>query len=203
MGLLGGIIKGVGKIAGKVAKGVLSKATHGLSDVVLSRLKRTGQAKAVANPGKLTTAQQAALVNKIGLTVPRTISTVSVLDDAVEGGSYGSSPSTVKRKRAAGKPRLTDSYSSQLSRVERQEKAFLKTAAGKKYLKQRKALDAKEEREVNSSRSKKAKKVKRASTGRTVPSGGLDLKAISALWQSQGKPGSWIEFIKANPIRKA
>lgn len=38
--------------------------------------------------------------------------------------------------------------------------------------------------------------------GRTPPKGGLDLKRIAALWRSQGKPGTWIEFIKANPIRK-
>jgi hypothetical protein len=46
----------------------------------------------------------------------------------------------------------------------------------------------------------KAPKVKKP---RAAPKGGLDLKAISALWQSQGKPGRWVDFIKANPIRKA
>lgn len=50
---------------------------------------------------------------------------------------------------------------------------------------------------------KSSQKAKRTTgKGRTAPSGGLDLKAIAALWRSQGKPGSWQGFIKANPIRK-
>jgi len=42
----------------------------------------------------------------------------------------------------------------------------------------------------------------RTGKARTPPKGGLDLKAIAALWRSQGKPGSWQGFIKANPLRK-
>lgn len=47
-------------------------------------------------------------------------------------------------------------------------------------------------------------KAKRASgKGRTPPRGGLDLKAIAAEWRRQGKPGTWLGFIKANSnIRK-
>lgn len=37
---------------------------------------------------------------------------------------------------------------------------------------------------------------------RSPPSGGLDLKAIAAKWRAAGKPGTWIGFIKANPLRK-
>jgi len=34
-------------------------------------------------------------------------------------------------------------------------------------------------------------------------SGGLDLVAISKMWKAQDKPGSWIEFVKANSdVRK-
>lgn len=34
-------------------------------------------------------------------------------------------------------------------------------------------------------------------------SGGLDLKRISEMWREQDKPGSWIEFVKANSdVRK-
>jgi len=46
----------------------------------------------------------------------------------------------------------------------------------------------------------------RVSTGakRSAPKGGLDLKRISAMWASAGKPGKWIDFIKANShVRKA
>lgn len=51
---------------------------------------------------------------------------------------------------------------------------------------------------------KSSRKAKRApGKGRTAPAGGLDLKAIAAEWRRQGKPGRWIDFIKANPIRKA
>lgn len=38
---------------------------------------------------------------------------------------------------------------------------------------------------------------------RAAPKGGLDLKRIAAMWRDAGKPGKWIDFIKANPIRKA
>lgn len=39
--------------------------------------------------------------------------------------------------------------------------------------------------------------------GRTPPAGGLDLKAMAAQWRAAGKPGTWLGWIKANPIRKA
>jgi len=34
--------------------------------------------------------------------------------------------------------------------------------------------------------------------GRRPPTGGLDLKAISARWRAAGKPGRWIDFVKAS-----
>jgi hypothetical protein len=41
-------------------------------------------------------------------------------------------------------------------------------------------------------------------TKRAAPKGGLDLKQISVMWASAGKPGKWADFIKANShIRKA
>jgi len=42
-------------------------------------------------------------------------------------------------------------------------------------------------------------------TGDKAPgfSGGLDLVAISKMWKAQDKPGSWIDFVKANSdVRK-
>jgi len=47
----------------------------------------------------------------------------------------------------------------------------------------------------------KAAKVKKAST-RKPPKGGLDLAAISRAWKAAGKPGTWLGYIKANPIKK-
>lgn len=41
-------------------------------------------------------------------------------------------------------------------------------------------------------------------TGRRVPPrGGLDLKAMAAQWRAAGKPGTWLGWIKANPLKKA
>lgn len=39
--------------------------------------------------------------------------------------------------------------------------------------------------------------------GRTPPKGGLDLKRMAAQWRAAGKPGTWIGWIKSNPIHKA
>lgn len=47
----------------------------------------------------------------------------------------------------------------------------------------------------------KVAKVKKKS-GRTPPKGGLDLAAIARQWKAAGKPGTWISYIKANPIKK-
>lgn len=33
---------------------------------------------------------------------------------------------------------------------------------------------------------------------RTPPKGGKDLKAIAAKWRAAGKPGKWIDYVKAN-----
>lgn len=43
----------------------------------------------------------------------------------------------------------------------------------------------------------KAPKAKKKST-RKAPSGGLDLKALAAQWRAAGKPGKWIDFVKAS-----
>lgn len=170
MGFLGGLIKGIGKVAGSVGKKALSRATGGVSDVVLSKLKGRGVAKRVAS-GKLTSSQEAALVNKIQLAAPRVRRTEQVLSDAVEGGTFG----TPKKKRAGkggstGKRRLVEAGPS------------LSVAAARPKKKA----------------AKKAARPKKAKGKRSAPSGGLDLKTISAMWKEQGKPGTWIDFIKAN-----
>lgn len=35
-------------------------------------------------------------------------------------------------------------------------------------------------------------------TKRRAPSGGLDLKALSASWRAAGKPGRWIDWVKSH-----
>lgn len=44
----------------------------------------------------------------------------------------------------------------------------------------------------------KAAKAPKAKGTRRPPSGGLDLKALAAQWRAAGKPGKWIDFVKAN-----
>lgn len=39
--------------------------------------------------------------------------------------------------------------------------------------------------------------------GRTPPAGGLDLARMAAQWRAAGKPGTWRDWIKTQPIRKA
>jgi len=46
-------------------------------------------------------------------------------------------------------------------------------------------------------------KAPKAKSGRVAPKGGLDLKKIGVMWRSEGKPGTWIEYVKAHKnIRK-
>lgn len=49
-------------------------------------------------------------------------------------------------------------------------------------------------------RRRSAKKAPRSSssTKRRPPTGGLDLKALSASWRAAGKPGTWQSWIQAN-----
>lgn len=45
-------------------------------------------------------------------------------------------------------------------------------------------------------------RTKRKGTTRRPPPGGLDLRAMAGEWRAAGKPGRWIDWIKANPIRR-
>jgi len=50
-------------------------------------------------------------------------------------------------------------------------------------------------------KAKKATKkapAKKTGAKRAPPSGGLNLKALSASWKAAGKPGKWIDWVKAN-----
>lgn len=47
-------------------------------------------------------------------------------------------------------------------------------------------------------RKRPQKPQKRATSARKAPKGGLDLKAISARWKAAGKPGKWLDFVKAS-----
>lgn len=47
---------------------------------------------------------------------------------------------------------------------------------------------------------KKARKASRSGSGkaRKPPTGGKDLKALSASWKAAGKPGRWIDWVKSH-----
>lgn len=47
-------------------------------------------------------------------------------------------------------------------------------------------------------RKRDAGKGKASPTKRRAPTGGLDLKAIAVRWRAAGKPGRWIDFVKAS-----
>lgn len=54
-------------------------------------------------------------------------------------------------------------------------------------------------RRKTTAKAKKPKATKKASgSKRKPPSGGLNLKALSASWKAAGKPGTWQQWIKAN-----
>lgn len=44
----------------------------------------------------------------------------------------------------------------------------------------------------------RAKRPKAAGGKRRAPTGGLDLKALSAAWRAAGKPGRWIDWVKSH-----
>jgi hypothetical protein len=54
----------------------------------------------------------------------------------------------------------------------------------------------------NGSRMPQNRKTPTAKGKRSPPKGGLDLKAMSARWNAAGKPGTWLGWIKTNPIMK-
>lgn len=191
MGLFGKILGGVGRIAGGIAKKALSKATHGVSDVVLNKLKGRGAAKRVSG-GKLTSAQEAALVHKVQIAAPRMKRTEQVLHDAVDGGTYGTPRKRVGKGGRTGKkrPELVYEVADDSPRLPAM-KALAKKKGRKLKVLSKRAL-AKSNRQDGAPRAK-----------RSVPAGGLDLKKISAMWKAAGKPGTWIDFIKANSdVRK-
>jgi len=178
MSLFGGLFKAVGK----VAKAGLSVATHGVSDKVLSVLKRRGSDKQVIHSPDLTT-QQEALVNKLKPLHPKTVRTEQVL------ASVRGTVAQVGKKRMPGRKKGWTA---------------VQRAGGSMYDED---ADYKYNQELKKRRPRGTVKKRRTPAGaskRTVPRGGLDLAKIGVLWRSQGKPGTWLDFVKANKnIRKA
>jgi len=206
MGLIGSLLKGVGKIA----KAGLSVATRGVSDKVLTVVKALGK----KNPGKApiqrTTQQEQALINKIGQAVPR-LSQTSVISDMRAGkgqvGTYSRKAGYKSKgtKRSKGDP---NDYTSWETETLMNNIAY--GSNGRPLASEAKALKELKRRGVTMPGTGKAtpvlkakKKAKRASSGtRKPPPGGLDLAKMAAAWRSAGKPGRWIDWIKSNQIRR-
>jgi len=185
-----GLFSFVGKAIGKIAKTGLSIVTHGVSDKVLAVLKSRGDAKAAA-AREQQTLQQLALAEKIRPLQARVRTTSTIIDDATEPiqprakskaeiyGRLGYSFSAAKRALLGGS---TDPTIPTAARAPVRRSAIKKRPAP---------------RPVAPAPAKRA-------AGRSVPSGGLDLKRISAMWSAAGKPGKWLDFIKANSgVRKS
>lgn len=62
------------------------------------------------------------------------------------------------------------------------------------------ALRTAKTRRATHSRRKAASKLVTAAVKKTrrAPTGGLDLKALSASWRAAGKPGKWLDWVKAH-----
>lgn len=112
MGLFGGLFKAVKKVGGFALKTAASKLTGGVSDIVLKKLKGTGQVKAVtAKTGTPTTEQERALVEKalagpMRTGLSRTGTYENVLTNVGQKGGvagYGK-PGSPKRKAGKAKP---------------------------------------------------------------------------------------------------
>lgn len=164
MGLFGGLFKIAKKVVGTGAKMVASKLTGGASDIVLKKLKGTGQLKATtAKTGMPTTEQERALVNKAfpDQLNPSIKQTEYIIDEAGQRAGV-----IAKRRGATGKARRTmkPRYSDQ--HLEEAYAAGWRPAPAKKAPK------------------KKAPK-KTKGTGKTT-SQAQKMKALAAEWRAAG-----------------
>jgi hypothetical protein len=168
----------IGKFLGGVAKAGLGIVTHGVSDQILGALKSRGDAKKAADAPVLN-AQQEALANKMAPLAPRVQRTEYLVRDATVHLSKRSKPSKPS-KRSLMDPTIGVSPNPDYGPPRRQRLAPRQRRAPRSPAKAR------------------------TGTKRAVPSGGLDLKRISAMWTAEGKPGTWLNYIKAHSdVRKA
>lgn len=168
MGLFGGIFKVAKKAVGGVAKAALSRATGGVSDIVLKKLKGRGQVRQVtAKRGHQATMQEQALVNKVFPDdfSPNLKQTETVLDRvgarAATPGYSKADLGTRKRRKAAGKAKRAALTDADIVRI-----------YGKDPVTGRKVA-----------RTVKPKKA--AKTKRTTPQG-QKMKQLAAQWRAMG-----------------
>jgi hypothetical protein len=75
-----------------------------------------------------------------------------------------------------------------------------KARRAKKKAKRSRPKKARAKSRPKKARAKKSRPASSSGGGkkRRAPSGGLDMKAIARAWKQAGKPGRWIDFVKAN-----
>jgi len=178
VGLFGGIFKAIGK----VAKAGASALTHGASDQVLKVLKGRGQAKQVLAKGPTApaTQQDVALVTK-RLPVRNLMREASVATEnavlnqagkkAGIGGFMKGIQWKTKRKRSFAGPAAPRAVNRSTSPSQRAASA--KRSSGSS-LKPRRSLPPALRARANA------------------------MSALAARWRAEGKPGRWIEYVKAN-----
>lgn len=178
----------IGKFLGGVAKAGLSVVTHGVSDQILGALKSRGEAKKAADAPMLN-AQQQALANKIAPLAPRVISTERIVRDATVHMAKAQKPSKPS-KRAMMDPTIgTASAPEYYQPRRRKRRSFQQRLAEENRAEQRGA---------------RSPRKARSGSRRAPPSGGLDLARIASMWRAEGKPGTWLSYIKSHSdIRKA
>lgn len=183
----------------KILLGALNTATGGTSGKVLSVGKSIG---AKIHGNRLMKRQQKAVAHAVEKLskIPRP-DFVNTPGDRTTDFINQRARTTTKSSRKAPSSRKRKANGSAAAERRRQdaaERAYKRDGA-----KARKNWEDTEPR-FNSDGSKNPrykakKKAKRTSTTkRAAPTGGLDLKKISAKWKAAGKPGKWLDFVKAN-----
>lgn len=178
MGLFGGVFKGIGKLAGKVAKVGLSKLTHGASDQVLKVLKGRGQVKQVLakGPALPMTNNEVATVRKL-LPVQRLpgLGENTVLNAA---GAIGNVPGYKGKAGWKGKSKSKAGRSAPAVVAPSFSRSSAKTGST---------------RRGSGSSSKPKRSLPPALRERANR-----MRALAAAWRAEGKPGRWIDYVKAN-----
>lgn len=129
---------------------------------------------------------------------------------AVPGGALGAVAGSVLRSKlksagiAGGKQILrTKAAKALVSRVAKLAppagaSSQATTMPGGAPLSPTRALARKSPTTSHRRRKGRGKATKAAGTKRRAPTGGLDLKALSASWRAAGKPGRWIDWVKSH-----
>lgn len=190
-----GLFSGIGKLVGKVAKFAASRVTGGASDALLSVLKSRGQRP--RDLEKMSPAKRDALIAKLGpevapsLSKQRTVYNAALADDGMIG-SYG--PGEKRARKYLSDQRSAEAKNRAIRMSQGTDEQLLD--AGWNLLQ---SIKRKPKKKKKAKAAVAPPAVTFAKNGkRRAPTGGLDLKAISVAWNKAGKPGRWIDFVKAS-----